>query len=131
MKGFTFLNFFMKNYERPQVFCQEDLNKGVYLASGDGSDDTSAEVCKSIYIQGTWHKPNHGAYQGTNLEIRGCEGCPADSGSFCTLTKGYKTGDKDYRPTWERNGERSDKKTSQKGFFLFLSGRSFKIVQGE
>ena len=36
----------MKNYERPQVFCQEDLCEGVYLASGD-------EVCKSIYIQGT------------------------------------------------------------------------------
>ena len=32
----------MKTYERPQVFCQEDL----------------------------------------------CEGCPADNGSFCTLTKG-------------------------------------------
>lgn len=31
----------MKTYERPQVFCQEDL----------------------------------------------CEGCPADNGSFCTLTK--------------------------------------------
>ena len=42
----------MKTYERPQVFCQEDL----------------------------------------------CEGCPADNGSFCTLTKGYTTGDKDYRP---------------------------------
>ena len=39
----------MKTYERPQVFCQEDL----------------------------------------------CEGCPADNGSFCTLTKGYTTGDKD------------------------------------
>ena len=38
----------MKTYERPQVFCQEDL----------------------------------------------CEGCPADNGSFCTLTKGYTTGDK-------------------------------------
>lgn len=35
----------MKTYERPQVFCQEDL----------------------------------------------CEGCPADNGSFCTLTKGYTT----------------------------------------
>lgn len=53
----------MKTYERPQVFCQEDL----------------------------------------------CEGCPADNGSFCTLTKGYTTGDKDYRPTWERNGESPDK----------------------
>lgn len=55
----------MKTYERPQVFCQEDL----------------------------------------------CEGCPADNGSFCTLTKGYTTGDKDYRPTWERNGESPDKIT--------------------
>ena len=73
----------MKNYERPQIFCQEDLCEGVYLASGD-------EVCKSIYIHETWHKPNHGAYQGTNLEIRGCEGCPADNGEFCTLTKGIK-----------------------------------------
>lgn len=53
----------MKTYERPQVFCQEDL----------------------------------------------CEGCPADNGSFWTLTKGYTTGDKDYRPTWERNGESPDK----------------------
>lgn len=26
----------MKTYERPQVFCQEDLCEGVYLASGDG-----------------------------------------------------------------------------------------------
>ena len=94
----------MKNYERPQIFCQEDLCEGVYLASGD-------EVCKSIYIHETWHKPNHGAYQGTNLEIRGCEGCPADNGEFCTLTKGYKTGDKSYRPTWERNGESPDKMT--------------------
>lgn len=94
----------MKNYERPQIFCQEDLCEGIYLASGD-------EVRKSIYIQGTWHKPNHGAYQGTNLEIRGCEGCPADNGEFCTLTKGYKTGDKNYRPTWERNGESPDKMT--------------------
>ncbi|MBD9181599.1 MAG: hypothetical protein EGP79_04825 [Roseburia intestinalis] len=51
----------MKNYERPQIFCQEDLCEGVYLASGD-------EVCKSIYIHETWHKPNHGAYQGTNLD---------------------------------------------------------------
>ena len=72
----------MKTYERPQVFCQEDL----------------------------------------------CEGCPGDNGSFCTLTKGYTTGDKDYRPTWERNGESPDKITWIKRpprkdfFFSFLEG---------
>ena len=79
----------MKNYERPQVFCQEDLCEGVYLASGDDNND--ADVCKSIYIQGTWHKPDHGAYQGTNL----------------------------YRFLISLININMDKKTSQKGFFAF------------
>ena len=97
----------MRNYEKPQVIVQEQLSEGVYLASGSGNETE----CKSKYMQGIWHKPKHGASQGPNSEIRGCEGCPADNGSFCTLMKGYTTGDKDYRPTWERNGEAPDQLT--------------------
>lgn len=102
----------MMHYEKPDILRVDNLNEGVYLASGD-TQETKA-VCKSIYMLGVFHKPNSSNPNGgTNMEVCGCQGCPAgDDGDECGLIKGY-VGDynKDFRPAWERRGESPDKFT--------------------
>ena len=66
----------MKHYEKPDILRVDNLNEGVYLASGD-------PVCGSKYLMGNWIKPSRGTSQGERLQVWGCEGCPADDGNGC------------------------------------------------
>ena len=43
----------MKHYEKPDILRVDNLNEGVYLASGD-------PVCGSKYLMGNWIKPSRG-----------------------------------------------------------------------
>ncbi len=99
----------MRTYEKPMALKTEGTSEGVYLASGE----IVGGRCGSIYLKGVFHKPNHsGNAMGTNIDVRGCEGCPGgDDGNECKILKGEYWSDKDYRPTWERNGEAPDKMT--------------------
>lgn len=98
----------MTKYERPDILRVDNLAEGVYLASTATDDGKPEPVCGSIYLKGVWQRPNgtHGN-QRPVIEVRGCEGCSADDGDGCKITKG-KTSDLnangDFRPTWERNG---------------------------
>ena len=89
----------MMHYEKPDILRVDNLSEGVYLASG------GVAVCKSQFLKGNWTKPHRGIYQGPRVEVWGCEGCPGgDDGDYCKLAKGEVHDDKDYRPTWEREG---------------------------
>ena len=87
----------MKHYEKPDILRVDNLNEGVYLASGD-------PVCGSKYLMGNWIKPSRGTSQGERLQVWGCEGCPADDGNGCKIKKGEMHDIMDYRPNWEKNG---------------------------
>ena len=87
----------MKHYEKPDILRVDNLNEGVYLASGD-------PVCGSKYLMGNWIKPSRGTSQGERLQVWGCEGCPADDGNGCKIKKGEMHDIIDYRPNWEKNG---------------------------
>lgn len=95
----------MQNYERPRVIMSETMYEGVYLASG--------KVCDSIYMGGVWHKSDYSDWQnGTNIDGRGCEGCPAnwDDGVCHAATLDENV---DCRPSWETNGKGPDDKWNQ------------------
>lgn len=93
----------MTRYEKPDILRVDNLNEGVYLASGN-------PVCGSIYLRGEWRKPWVNS-NGTMIEVRGCEGCSADDGDGCKIKKGkydQLNPNGDFRPTWEQKGYKPD-----------------------
>lgn len=93
----------MKHYEKPDILRVDNLNEGVYLASGN-------PVCGSKYLMGNWIKP-WGTSNGTIKQVRGCEGCSADDGNKCKIAVGDTSqlnANGDFRPTWERDGKKPD-----------------------
>lgn len=95
----------MLRYEKPEVILTNDMAEGVYAASGAKFDPLKHAGCDSIYIKGVYHQPNFINWQsGTNIDGRGCEGCPACwSDGRCHISN-YGPGE-DCRPTWEKHGK--------------------------
>lgn len=97
----------MKNYEKPILMTSEELHEGVYLASGDvvaGGGTGTSGGCESDWMNGTFVQPKWGK-EGTNIEVRGCQGCTAEDGDGCKLAKGEPKRDGTYKPLWEQKGE--------------------------
>lgn len=107
----------VNNYEKPIVLENEELAEGVYAASGavSGGGTTTtptvpenpspqAPVCDSIYIKGSYRQPDHSDWlNGTNLNGRGCEGCPACWSNGVCHVASYPA-EEDCRPSWEKFG---------------------------
>ena len=98
-----------KKYEKPEITAFCDLCEGVYASSGSPVANNNEIVCQSRYIKGVWHRPNHAlavASQGTNIEVKGCEGCSADDGDGCKIQKkGELNPYGVFMPTWEQLGQ--------------------------
>ena len=101
----------MKNYEKPMILNMGTY-EGVYAASGDvadnGGEDNNQPVCDSIYIRGNFRQPDYSDWQyGTNLNGRGCEGCPANWSDGKCHVASYPPAE-DCRPSWEVQGQQPD-----------------------
>lgn len=86
----------MISYKKPMVCSKEELNEGIYMASGDEQGGTTGDgtdteekpkrKCQSPSIKG--HYNTHK-----------CELCPADGEFFCAVK--FKGGLGPYAPVWE------------------------------
>ena len=104
----------MKNYEKPMILNMGTY-EGIYAASGDvttGGGDTPNppqapdRQCMSIWMNGVYHPSDWSDWEnGTNIDGRGCEGCPAQNGSYCRFDTGEVNWDDDFRPSWEVQGK--------------------------
>lgn len=99
----------MKLYEKPLIFCNEELNEGIYAASGDVP---SANGCQSIYMKGIFHtntRLQNISNPGNDTDLnhqeieRGCEGCPYNWGKCAVNDQNAQAG-QDARPSWEKKG---------------------------
>lgn len=106
----------MLKYEKPIVLANDDLAEGIYLASGGsagGGQAPETASCDSIYMNGIWHGSDFSDWQnGTNINGRGCEGCPANWGDGICHVANYDPSE-DCRPSWEKNGKGPDEKWNQ------------------
>ena len=100
----------MKNYEKPMALMNDELAEGVYAASGDqgidngeDNDNDNGPKCNSIYVNGVFHPSNWSNPNGTMIDVRGCEGCPANNG-HCRIATGEVNWEGDFRPSWEVQG---------------------------
>lgn len=106
----------MNKYEKPSVLMNEELAEGVYAASGDvdngttttpstPEENTKTRTCDSIYLQGNYRQPDFSDWaNGTNLNGRGCEGCPACWSDGKCHVEAYIP-EEDCRPSWEKEGK--------------------------
>lgn len=102
----------MYTYEKPIVVLADDIAEGIYAASGDINPATHAG-CDSIYLKGVWHKSDYSDWQnGTNLNGRGCEGCPANWSDGVCHAASYGASE-DCRPSWEKQGKLPTDKWNQ------------------
>ena len=101
-------------YKKPVVLENDELTEGVYAASGadENSQATSSEEsnnvphCDSIYIAGNYVEPNGSNWQGTNMTMRGCEGCPACWSDGKCHVETYPTSMQgQFKPGWEARGK--------------------------
>lgn len=109
----------MKVYEKPIIIRNDEMQEGVYLASGAVAEEGGAPgelKCDSIYMKGVWQAPDYSDWAGGTRGYKqqfGCLGCPANTGSGCGLQTHYV--DSDYAqsyevdngnrmPSWERKG---------------------------
>lgn len=98
----------MLSYEKPVVILTNDMAEGIYAASGDNQLG-----CDSVYMKGVWHKSDYSdSVNGTNIDGRGCEGCPANWSDGSCHAAGYKASE-DCRPTWEKQGKLPTDKWNQ------------------
>jgi len=112
----------MKLYEKPMILSSSTTSEGVYMASG--TDGGSGKVsCDSKYLKGQfnagdWSIPSNSP-QYTNLNVRGCEGCPANWGGSCALQNdSYNPSQAEanvgnFMPSWEKQGKSPDGNPNQ------------------
>ena len=98
----------MEQYKKPLVLMNEELAEGVYAASGavvGGEPENQSPVCDSIYIKGSYRQPDFSDWEnGTNINGRGCEGCPACWSDGTCHVASYPA-EEDCRPSWEKEGK--------------------------
>ena len=103
----------MRSYERPVVILTNDMAEGVYAASGDQINPTTNAGCDSVYMKGVWHKSDYSNWSGgTNIDGRGCEGCPANWSDGQCHAANYQASE-DCRPSWEKQGKLPQDKWNQ------------------
>ena len=106
-------------YQKPLIISENDIAEGVFTASGliEGAEDqTGSEpqqtnlgntLCESQYMLGVWKGSDWSNWQGTNYDVRGCEGCPAnwnDGVCHANSDPGFAERE-DLRPSWEKEGK--------------------------
>ncbi|MGN0408623.1 MAG: hypothetical protein ACI4EJ_10205 [Bacteroides sp.] len=97
----------MKKYMRPEVAISEDINEGVFAASGDAQGHPK---CESKYMNGVFKNTNYTSSDGTVKETFGCLGCNCYRGAgYCGLEE-YQYGSYDEdngkrKPGWEQEGK--------------------------
>ena len=100
----------MRNYVKPTAIMNENYTEGVYAApSGERG-------CMSIYMNGVYHASDYSDWQnGTNINGRGCEGCPASEGSGCKFQTNPESmnWNGDFRPSWEVQGKNPNDRWNQ------------------
>lgn len=106
----------MELYNKPVVLLNEELSEGVYAASGADDNTTQMpdtpdtepkleQVCDSIYMKGNYVQPDFSDWaNGTNINGRGCEGCPACWSDGSCHVASYPA-EEDCRPSWEVQGK--------------------------
>lgn len=106
----------MRAYEKPIVVLIDEMAEGIYAASGStggGNGSTENKVCDSIYIKGQFTKSDYSDWQnGTNINGRGCEGCPANWSDGRCHVESYAASE-DCRPSWEKQGKLPNDKWNQ------------------
>lgn len=105
----------MKNYESPIVHVQEEVNEGVYAASGTVGGQNQVK-CDSKYMQGVWQAPDYSDWGGGTRGYKqqfACLGCPANTANGCGLethyedsnhASSYEVDNGNRMPSWERKG---------------------------
>ena len=105
----------MEQYKKPVVLMNEELAEGVYAASGTVSPEATQTpeptptpdkpVCDSIWMKGNYVQPDFSDWaNGTNINGRGCEGCPACWSDGKCHVESYPP-EEDCRPSWEVQGK--------------------------